>query len=178
MIGDNARHYMDLLKAAVARCSAIDPEDRLTLPVKRFHGRTDDWVAVRGTDREGSLFGNDPKAGVPFQLLDGGSLAIWVRVRTSGSGVKVVAYSFALQSLSTNPNGLDCLRYDMPEGQPRGLGWDAELKDNPQHPHAHLHLNFMEPDGNDLRLPTGPVCPLLFLRAFDYWYCSMLPRSS
>jgi len=178
MIVDNARHYMDLLKAAVARCSAIDPEERLTLPAKRFLGRTDDWVAVRGTDRERSLFGADPKAGVPFQLVDGGSLAIWVRVGTSGSSAEVVAYSFTLQRLRTNPNRVDCLRYDMPEGQPRGPGWDEQLQDNPQHPHAHLHLNFMESDGNDLRLPTGRVSPLLFLRAFDYWYCSTLPRSS
>lgn len=172
----SARQYVESLKVRVSRCASIDPEDRLTLPC-RFDETKRVGVIVRGFDAAEQLFGDDPTVSVPFRLVFGGRLSLHVRVRemptrrTQRPAIEVAAYRFSLLDVPNNPNSVRSLRFDKPDGQPRGTGWDEELQDNPEHPHAHVHLNFL--DDNDCRLPTASVCPLLLLSALDYWYYTM-----
>lgn len=170
----SARQYVQHFKAMVSRCASIDPEDRLTLPCK--HDETGStWVVIRGLDARGQLFGDDQVVSHPFMLVFGGRMSLHVRVRDKAPRnrqptVEVVSYRLSLVEIPDNPNGIQSLRFDKPEGQPQGAGWDEDLQDNPQHPHAHVHFNFLPPGDNDCRLPTASVCPLLLLSAFDHWY--------
>jgi hypothetical protein len=167
----SAREYVEKLKARVSCCASITPGDRITVPV-RFDSSRSTWVVTRGYDAPEELFGDDPAVGRPFELTYGGQMSLQVRVREGlkrrSSTVEVVAYRLSLVGIPDNPNSIRSLRFDKPDGQPRGAGWDEALQDNPQHPHAHVHFNFL--DENDCRLPTASVCPLLLLSAFDYWY--------
>ena len=167
----SAREYVEQLKARVSRCASITPADRTTVPAK-FDASRSTWVVTRGFDAPEELFGDDPAVGSPFELAYGGQMSLQVRVREtrrrSSSSVEVVAYRMSLVDIPDNRNSIQSLRFDKPDGQPRGAGWDEELQDNPQHPHAHVHFNFLKE--NDCRLPTASVCPLLLLSAFDYWY--------
>jgi len=171
----SAQEYLQRLKAGVSSCAAIDPGDRVRLPAKRID-TSNAWFVARGLDAENRLFPDDPEAHSPFNLIRGGALRLQVRVREIREGglrrVEVEAYRFCVEGLPPNPNIVRCLRYDKSQGLPKGTGWDDCLRDNPQHPHAHMHVNFREPDANDLRLPTGSVCPLLLLSAFGFWYLS------
>ncbi|MFH1919682.1 MAG: hypothetical protein ABIP48_07365 [Planctomycetota bacterium] len=169
----SARQYVEQLKARVFRCSSIAPEDRITLP-SRFDETRSTWVVLRGFDAPEELFGNDPAVFSPLELTHGGSMSLHVRVREiqtqRSRAVEVVTYRLALVGIPDNPNNIQSLRFDKPEGLPRGRGWDEELGDNPEHPHAHVHFNFFPPGDNDCRMPTASVCPILLLSAFDYWY--------
>ncbi len=181
----NTREYVQRFMASLLCCEAIPSEDRAKVLSKPVHGQND-WLIARGTYRNSLLAEEDPVVAEPFELINGGRLALKVRLREIGQGrsqrVDVVAYEFSILGLPQNPNGLQCLRYDKPEGQPRGDGWDDDLGDNPHHPWAHLHINFApEPadlKANELRLPTGSVCPALLLRAFDYWYCTTIKSNT
>jgi len=169
----SARQYVNQLKASVSRCASIAPKDRLTVPA-RFDETGHTWVVVRGFDGSEELFGNDPAVPCPFELINGGKMRLSVQIRETGKTrrptVEVVSYRLLWVDIPNNPNDIESLRYDKPESQRRGAGWDEDLQDNPQHPHAHVHLNFLPPGANDCRMPTASVCPILLLRAFDHWY--------
>ena len=171
----NAREYAERLVACISRCASIDPQQRTMLP-RKFDERKGTWILTRGFDAFSEIFQNDPEVGNPYDLVCGGQLKLAVRVREIGTGrslsVDVATYRLSILGLGNNPNDLQCLRFDKPEGQPRGDGWDEELGDNPQHPWSHLHINFAATRANDCRIPVGPVCPILLIRAFDHWYCS------
>lgn len=171
-----ARQYVSMLKAHVAQCACIAPEERTRVPARPSEDGNL-WIVVRGLRGLGELFMDDPDVAAPFQLTFGGAMELEVRIRERRVGnrarAEVAAYRFLVQDLPDNPNSLRCFRYDKSEGQPRGVGWENELGDNPQHPWAHLHVNFAATsEANHCRMPTAPVCPLLLLRAFDYWYCT------
>jgi len=175
-IASNAREYAERLVACLGCCASIDPQQRTTLPHK-FDERRGAWILTRGFDAFSEIFQNDPEVSNPYELIYGGQLKLEVRVRESGTrrrpAVDVAAYQLSILGLSENPNGLECLRFDKTQGQPRGDGWDDDLGDNPQHPWSHLHINFVAREGaNDCRIPVGPVCPILLISAFDHWYCS------
>jgi hypothetical protein len=163
--------YIQLLQARVGQCSSIDSNDRI-LPVTR-DSRGTACIVRRGSRlQRDDLFANDRRAAVPFRLARGGELEVYLRLRPRAKDlVEVVAYRLALVALPSNPNGIDCLRFDRSEGKPGGEGWDEDLGDNPHHPWAHLHVNFASAvDANACRMPTGSVCPIVVLRAFDHWY--------
>ncbi len=175
----SANDYVRKLKAHVARCSCIAPDDRAVLPARPL---PDDRgvIVVRGLSEFGGLFAQDPVVVSPFGLVRGGTLRLAVRVRNvhrgKNSGVEILSYCVVAANLPENDGDIRSLRYDRPEGQPRGLGWEPDLNDNPQHPWAHIHVNFHQGGAaNDCRLPTGLVCPVVLLRAFDSWYCSTFP---
>ena len=171
----SARQYVEQLKESVFRCGSIDPEDRHDVPA-RFDESRSTWVIVRGFPELEDLFEADPVVSRPFELTNGGSMRLQVRIREitvkMQHVVEVVSYRLSLVDIPENPNQIESLRFDKPQGQPRGRGWDEELQDNPEHPHAHLHINFRSPGGNECRMPTAPVSPMLLLLAFDHWYCT------
>lgn len=173
MTGDfTVSGYIQLLQARVGQCASIEPDDRV-VPAKPDPKR-DVWIIRRGRTFSGDqLFENDNQAQQPFQLVQGGRLEFYVRIRERrpGPSMEVVAYRIALFDLPENDNRIESLRFDQSEGQPRRGGWDEEIGDNPEHPWAHMHLNFhLTPDANDCRMPTGRVCPILLLRTIDHWY--------
>lgn len=163
--------YVQLLHASVGRCASIDPEDRV-LPSKR-DATGAIWVFRRdGSSSVNQLFANDNQANQPFQLVKGGRLEFYVRIRKRpGPRMEVVAYRVALLDLPENDNRIESMRFDRSDGKPGGDGWDDEICDNPQHPWAHMHINFhLTLGSNDCRMPTGRVCPILLLRTIDHWY--------
>ena len=168
------RSYIQQLVAAIGKCASITPDDRNDLPRQPVaDGST--WLIARGfTDGRMGSWPNSATS--PFRLIHGGELTLYLRIRQAGSrsrpAVEIEAYLMQVVDLDKNPNGIDAIRYDKPEGLPKGPGWDHDLQDNPQHPHCHLHVNYRVPDANDLRLPTGPVSPVLLLATFDHWYYS------
>ena len=169
----SAREYVDELRARVSGCASITPADRITVPARLDESRST-WIVTRGFDAPEELFGDDPAVVSPFELAYGGKMSLQVRIRETRrrglSSVEVAAYRLSLVDMPDNPNSIRSLRFDKADGQRRGAGWDEKLEDNPQHPHAHVHFNFL--DDNDCRLPTASICPLLLLTAFDYWYCT------
>jgi hypothetical protein len=175
----NAREYVQRLIAAISKCACIDTNDR-SVPTRSDEGHTEYFI-VRGFDVPGKMFANDLSAGSPFTLVRGGKLKFRAHIREihnrAATEVQVVVqgYSFQVDGLDTdgNPNRVGCFRYDRPAGQPRGDGWENDLGDNPRHPHAHLHINYLTLGANDLRMPTGFVPPLLLFKAFDHWYYNM-----
>ena len=176
----SAREYVERLLTHLRCCASIEPEQRTSLP-HRFDEKGNAWIVVRGFDAFKELFQDDSEVANPFELIHGGQLRLQVRVRelarTGKRLTEITAYCLSILDLSSNPNNVQCLRFDKPEGQPRGDGWEQELGDNPRHPWAHLHVNFVAGiAANDCRLPTGPLCPILLLRAFDYWYCSTFEK--
>ncbi len=108
-------------------------------------------------------------------MREGGQIEFYLCLRQpdKSSEAEIVRYRLAFLDLPENPNKIGSLRYDYSTGQGHGSGWDEELGDNPEHPQAHVHINFIGDDStaNNCRMPTGQVCPILILRAFDYWYC-------
>ena len=175
----NAHEYVRWFQANVSLCAAIPAEERVNLLARPLRQR-DMWLIARGTDEARELVEENPAARSPFELVRGGRLSLAVRVEETGKSrqkssptIEVVKYSLRFLDLPTNDNSIRCLRFDKPEGQPRGGGWEDELGDNPQHPWAHLHVNFAASEAaNECRMPTGSVCPILLLRTFDHWYCS------
>ena len=169
----SAREYVQRLKANISRCASIVPDDRVTVP-SRFDEDRRTWIIVRGFDAPQELFAIDPVVSHPFELIEGGCVKVEVRVReVRRNGLRVAevaSYQLTFLEIPENRNNIQCLRYDQPAGQPRGAGWDEDLQDNPCHPRAHLHVNFLPPGDNNCRMPTGPICPILLLRAFDHWY--------
>lgn len=175
----SAAEYVRQLRAHVARCACVVPEERTILPARRLPDSRV-MIIVRGLREFGHLLSDDPVAMEPFSIVGGGTLSVAVRVRDARDARKpraeVLSYRVVAASLPDNDGELRSLRYDMQEGQPRGSGWEPDLNDNPQHPWAHIHVNFHQGgDANNCRLPTGMVCPVVLLRAFDFWYCSTFP---
>ena len=173
-IKNKACAYVQRFEAAVSQCSCIMPSDRNNIPT-HFDDKRNVCIIVRGFDSRIGLFENNPITTKPFELVFGGNLTVYVRIRnirTSGtSELEICSYRFCVRDLKGNCNGITSFRYDKPEGQPRDSNWDKELGDNPLHPWAHLHINFdQDANANECRLPTGPICPILLLRAFNHWY--------
>ena len=176
----SARQYVQLFKASVSHCGAISPEDKANIAARPI-ARANAWLIARGTDRNKELAEEDPAAVEPFALSHGGRLSLEVEVQESGQrqsqSVEIPKYRISIFDLPENSNGLHCLRYDKDSEQRWRANWDGDLDDNPWHPLAHLHINFTaDPQANELRLPTGSVCPALLLRAFDYWYCTTIKK--
>ena len=172
----NAREYAKRLVACLGRCASIDPQQRTMLP-RKFDERKSTWILTRGFSAFSEIFQNDPEVGNPYELIHGGLLKLEVRVRDTGTkqspAFDVAAYQLSILDLGDNPNDLRCFRFDKPQSQRRGDGWDDELDDNPQHPKSHLHINFTASEAaNNCRIPVAPVCHILLFSAFDYWYCS------
>ena len=93
--------------------------------------------------------------------------------------MEIKALLSKLKTPSGRRNGIRIyvFRYDKTAGLPKEKGWNDDLRDNPQHPHCHLHLNYDVTGANDLRLPTGSVSPILLMAAFDHWYHSTYHQS-
>jgi hypothetical protein len=172
----SARSYIDLLCSSIQRCSSIADTDR-TIPVRAVTGSRA-FLLCRGVCGGGAagLFEGDAVASRSIQLARGGTIDLFLRLRELDSQrIEVASYNVVFRSLpsSGNPNSLHSLRYDKAGGKPRGLGWDDDLADNPQHPWAHLHINFdVSGTANDCRMATASTCPILIIKAFDHWYYS------
>ncbi|GEM_PF-4509199 len=168
--------YAQRLQAAIAQCQSIEVGER-AIPTREDRPGT--LVLCRGgIDEAGvsnSLFPGDERAARPLNLVNGGAISLYVRLRLAGKtgGCRVASSKITCMGLPPgNPNKMQSFRYDQPEGQPRGDGWEVQLNDNPEHPWRHLHINFDLPHpANELRMPLGPVCPILLLHTFNYWYC-------
>jgi hypothetical protein len=169
-----ARGYVQQLVVTIGKCASIARADRDDVP-RRSVADGSTWVIARGF-MEGELASWPDAAVPPFHLIYGGVLHLYMRIRQVGTKshptVEIDAYRIKVEDLAENPNGIGALRYDKTQGMPQFEGWDDDLKDNPHHPHCHLHLNYRELGANDLRLPTGPVSPVLLVATFDHWYYS------
>ncbi|MCY2992408.1 MAG: hypothetical protein NTY19_31690 [Planctomycetota bacterium] len=167
------KNYLQLLGACVLGLRSLAP-GRRTLQIVRSQ-KSESWLVKRSDtyDAPGLLAGC-PAAHAPFELAKGGRLDLFLRLRTNDKGLAEIAtYRLAVRQIPPNINNIVSLRLDKKEGQPRGDGWDPKLGDNPQHPWAHLHLNFDKSDrANELRIPTGEVEPIVLLMSFDHWYCN------
>lgn len=176
--------YIGLLQTKIEGCASIEEDDRM-LPHIYDKTKTE-WVIQRDADKDKkgtTLFENNPAASRPMVLREGGQIEFYLRLRqlrqpnnlSKVEKVEIVHYRLTFLDLPKNPNNISSLRYDYSTSQKRGRDWDDDLGDNPGHPQAHVHINFKftgsDGTANDLRMPTGQVCPILILRAFDYWYC-------
>jgi hypothetical protein len=176
-----ASDYIYLLKAKIKECASIAPNDRV-LPYTYDKTRTQ-WFIQRGgqMDQDTTLFKDQKdrlKASQAMALRENGQIIfrLYLREKDKAREIEIVKYNLAFLNLPDNPNKIQSLRYDYSTGQQRGPGWDDDLGDNPEHPQAHVHINFAGNDrtANNLRMPTGqvyPILPILILQAFDYWYC-------
>jgi hypothetical protein len=165
--------YAQLFQSRIGACVSIVCGDR-DIAVRRDKERKVLILARGPVARTAAVSYKDDIAFRPMELIRGGTLEIFVRVRERrGRESELVAYRIGLFGLPENQNRVATLRYDYPEGKPGGDGWEEDLQDNPQHPWAHLHFNFdSSPIANNLRLPTGKICPITVLCAFDFWYWS------
>jgi hypothetical protein len=108
----------------------------------------------------------------PFTLQGGCRIEFFLQIQAVQGSVEVKAYHIAFLDIPENENGIRSLRFDLPGHEGKGNGWDDDLRDNPEHPKSHLHINFdSTAEANDLRLAMGSICPLTLLRSFDHWYC-------
>jgi len=164
----SVKGYIQMLQAAIAQCSAIEDES------ERFISRDFDedrkrWILQRSS--EYAPLPEDNLAGTPIPLAGGGLLEIFVRIRAlPDKKARIISYRIGMIELPKNPNDLLAFRYDRSEGKPGGRGWDDDLNDNPEHPWGHLHVNYTAPGANELRLPTGDLCPVVLIRSMMYWY--------
>ena len=164
------RAYVQLLNTRVSRLAAFGDAD-LHIPAIEVKG-TGSWIAGRGGEVHGALLKHDPRSQVPLSLRRGGTLETFLRVEPFNRyQLHVVSYRIAIMDLPDNVYGLKSFRYDWRLRPTHDPETDPVLHDNPQHPHAHVHINFLHPGDKDCRLPTGPICPILLLCAFDHWYC-------
>jgi hypothetical protein len=163
--------YIQLLEARLGACASVAPEERRV--AVRHDVNRNTWLIRRAPEpaEEKSLFG-DTLAFQPIPLLRGGAIELFVRLRQPQKGhVEIAHYRIAFLNLPINDNGVHTLRYDQSVGQPHNDGWDNDLMDNPEHPWAHLHVNFAHTQAaNALRLLTSHICPILLLRNFNHWY--------
>jgi hypothetical protein len=168
--------FFQLLNARVAKCMSIEIDDRI-VPVKRSTIQNL-WIACRSASEvtANSLFEDHPKAQQPMQLTNGGRIELNLLVRERpNKSIEMVSYRIAFEDVPKNVNGLGSLRFELDCIGRGGDGWDDELMDNPEHPLSHFHVNYLDGDGaNDCRLPAGPICPIVLLRSFDYWYRSCM----
>ncbi len=115
---------------------------------------------------------NDPNVNKPIELTDGGAIDLYMKIRNvdDKEEIEIQNYRIAIFDIPDNDNDIKSIRYDYDLSQKYGKGdnWDDELKDNPQHPLFHMHINFMK--NNDCRMAVGRLCPILALRTFDHWY--------
>jgi len=168
-----AKAFIQLLHARLQACSSVVPDDR-RIAIKHSNDENV-WLLQRSSPNragEGSLFESDDLALTRIKLRGGAEIELFIRVRQTGRGQYEVAhYRIAFFNLPENPNRVRELRYDQSQGMPAGSGWDEDLEDNPEHPWAHLHVNFLDhADANALWLVTGPVCPIVLLRNLNHWY--------
>ena len=172
--GLTGQSYVHLLRARASGCEAIEPGDR-TIPALRSE-RDDGFTIGRGAEGARKLIEHDATAENPLKLVHGGEMQLFVRIRPHDKfSVEVTTYRVALYGLPDNCYNLKSLRYDWEAKPARELrkanGWDEQVEDNPEHPLAHLHLNYLPPGDRNCRLPTSPVCPILLICALNYWYC-------
>jgi hypothetical protein len=177
MIRENfsPREYLQFLQARIPSLRAFRKGRDWDLEIPAVPIQTKgkvSWMAGRGSAVSEELIEKYPDSKTPLALRKEGLVELFFRMESLRNGLKVVSYRLAVIDLPDNPYGLRSFRYDWGQGASRGDGWDRELADNPQHPMAHLHINFLSADDRDCRLPTAPVCPVLFLCALDHWYCS------
>jgi hypothetical protein len=170
-----AGQFVQLLTARIGACSSIELGDRI-VPVKHDPSKKV-WIVLRGEARAGvrSLFEDDEKANVPFRLVKGGEISLYIRIREQpNKRIEILSYRIDSR-LPDNVTGVTSLRFENDDSGRRGSGWDEDLQDNPEHPLNHLHLNYLQgADANMCRMPTGEICPIVLLRAVDYWYLSIL----
>lgn len=170
-----ARGFIQLLRARIGTCSSIEPDDR-DVPVRHDASKKIWWVS-RGEagDSVPSLFEDDEIANAPFRLVRGGQISLYIRMREQQDRtLEILSYRIDSR-LPDNETGVTSLRFESDNRGRKGAGWDEELQDNPEHPLNHLHLNYLKGVGaNTCRMPTGEICPIILLRAVDYWYVSML----
>jgi len=166
------RRFIQSFQACIAVCSAIEENDREV--AMRYHDSRKLWIVSRGMNRTKlAIFGESAAGQKSMRLVSGGNLEFYFHIRERRDEAEVVSYRVSITNLPSNCNEIISLRYDRSEGQPGGDGWDDELQDNPKHPWSHLHINFTAShDACECRLPTGPIKPVLLLRAFDHWYRS------
>lgn len=170
--------YQDCL----ARCRIFDTDTKPAVQIIKNRDRKELWLA-RGLEEGRSLekFRQDQRlAREPLPILGGGFFNFFITCREAGEQADIPSYTLRFLDLKTT-NGIHSFRYDKDLGVPRGQpDWDADLKDAPSHPGHHLHINFTKPENgqyepdNDLRLPTGPVDPLMVLLSVDHWYSRLL----
>lgn len=167
-----ARRYIQSIQACISTCSSIHKDDQRVATRNDVSRKL--WIVGRGINRSGlAVFGEDPATTKSMRLVSGGELDLFINILEGRDGHEIVSYRIAVTHLPANPNDIQSLRYDRSEGRPNNDGWDDAIQDNPKHPWAHLHINFTGPgEANACRMPTGKIEPLLFLRAFDHWYCS------
>ena len=174
-----ALQFVSLLKSRIGNCSSIELRDR-NIPVK--HAAQKLWVALRG-DAGGiaaSLFEEDELAKEPFQLVSGGSIGLYIRIRErQDKTIDVASYRIDVR-VPDNSNGVSSLRFENDNSGKSGPGWDDDLQDNPEHPLNHLHINYLRGvEANKCRMPTGVICPIVLMRAVDYWYqCTFVTDAS
>jgi len=170
-----AGQFVQLLKARIGTCSSIEQDDRI-VPVRHDPFKKV-WVVLRGEARAGvrSMFEDDETANTPFQLVRGGEISLYIRIREQ-QGRRMEIQSYRIDSrLPDNVTGVTSLRFENDDSGRSGTGWDEDLQDNPEHPLNHLHLNYLQgAEANSFRMPTGEICPIVLLRAVDYWYLSIL----
>jgi hypothetical protein len=173
----SAREFVQLLRARLYACESITLSDRdisaKPNPAKKL------WVIRRSAgESPGSLFDDDTQAQTSMELVEGGIAELDIIIReTKARTIELSSYRIAFEELPPNPSGMNSIRFELDCLGRRGDGWDEELLDNPEHPLSHFHINYLAGNGaNDCRLPAGPLCPILLLRSFDYWYCSCFNR--
>lgn len=168
IINKNIHNYIQLFQSQIECCSSVQSDDR-KIVYRQGDKRT--WYIRRSGDvtKKGFDILKNPKANQPLLLGENGLIDFSVLIRERPKNtIEIVYYRICFMNLPENNNKINELRYDYSQGQQRGEGWDDELNDNPQHPQAHIHINFCS--NNDCRMPTQAVCPILVLRAFDHWY--------
>jgi hypothetical protein len=168
-----ALKFLQLLKARIGSCWSIEREDRV-VPMKPDPAHKV-WVVLRGeAGPNAHLFGDDEKAELPFHLVRGGEISLYIHIRERADRRIELRYYRVSICLPENPTGVTSLRFENDNTGRHGPSWDADLQDNPEHPLNHLHINFLKGiDANKCRMPTGEICPIVLLMAVDYWYRCM-----
>ncbi len=161
------KSFIQMLQARVGGFRSLSQDDR-NVPAKQE--KPGKWIIHRGSNAD-KLFAENPQAQEPLSLVNGGTLELYLRIARKDEHTEIVSYRIAVQKLPANDNEIVSLRYDKSAGKPGGHGWEDDLDDNPEHPWAHLHVNFDRTlTANNCRLPTGEVSPIVLLAAFDHWY--------
>jgi hypothetical protein len=170
----NALSFIQLFKARVGACASIEPDHR-AVSIKSGAAKKV-WVIRRsaGEENEGSLFADDSQAQEPIQLVHGGQIELDIVIQEyMDRTIELVSYRIAFEGIPDNANGIGSMRFELDCIGRGGDGWDEDLLDNPEHPLSHFHMNYLAGNGaNDCRLPAGPICPIVLLRSFDFWYRS------
>lgn len=179
------KYQNSLAKCQIFDCLGKDlcPAVRRVVPSGR---KKQEMVIIeRGMDERYLKYFNDQKqlAQKPLPIHKGGLFSFIIKLRIGSDGnLEYPSYSFRFTNLTKSVNGVHSFRFDKDVNIPRGCSdWDENMADAPSHPCHHLHVNFSPlknsedytPD-NTLRLPTGPINPLIILPSIDHWYWQRL----